>query len=96
MMKNDCDNGKMYNGSNWAHQIKTIIDTCGLSHIWYNQFNTVINFNTIKCRTIDIYRQDWYSSINNSRRLETYAMFKHSFEFENYMDYIQEQKHRIS
>ena len=55
-----------------------------------------IDFNIIERRILDIYHQEWYSSINNSRRLETYAMFKHSFEFEKYLDCIQEKKYRIA
>ena len=36
----------------------------------------------IQQRIKDIYYQQWYSEINNSRRLETYCLFKHNFEFE--------------
>ena len=82
--------------ANWAYHIKSILEECGLLYIWHNQENIMINFHTIKQRILDIYYQNWYSEINNSRRLETYCLFKHSFSFEHYLDYINEPKFRIA
>ena len=45
---------------------------------------------------LDIYYQTWYSSINNSRRLETYCLLKHTFGFEKYLDFIKDVKFRIA
>ena len=54
--------------------------------MWQNQFNMLINFETIKSRILDIHQQSWYSAINS--RLETYPLLKHDFIFEPYLDYI--------
>ena len=40
--------------------------------------------------------QHWYSSINNSSRLQTYSIFKHTFHFETYLDHIIDNKLRIA
>ena len=77
MLKNDIDNGRSYNGLNWAYQIKSMLDRIGLSNIWVQQFEITIPYNLIKQRIFDMYRQSWYSSINNSNRLEMYSRFKH-------------------
>ena len=82
MLKIDADNGNTYNGNNWAHRIKTLLNELGLSYIWENQFNILINVSLIKQRITDIYKQHWYSSIANSRRLKSYSSFKYSFAFE--------------
>jgi hypothetical protein len=95
-MKQDADNNINYNENNWAYQIKSILDHCGLSDIWINQFNIHINFEYIKTRIIDIYMQEWYTSINNSSRLETFALFKHKFQQEKYLEIISENKYRIA
>ena len=95
-IKNDAENGQNYNKNNWAYHIKCILDECGLSFIWQTQFTMQINFNIIKQRILDIYSQQWYSEINNSRRLETYCLFKHSLNFEEYLDFITEPKYRIA
>jgi len=39
-----------------------------------------ITFGTIKLRILDIFRQSWYSNINNSSRRSTYSLYKHDFE----------------
>ena len=43
-----------------------------------------------------MYKQSWYSSINNSNRLEMYARYKHDFEMEKYLDFVTEKKYRIA
>ena len=96
MLKTDVENGLTYDQNNWAYHIKIILDQAGLSYLWQNQFNMLLNYNTIKQRIIDIYQQTWYSAINNSLRLKTYCLFKHNFSFEPYLDKIREKKYRIA
>ena len=96
MLKADVDNNRSYSGSNWAFQIKSILDSIGLSYIWIQQSEIEIPFNLIKMKILDIYKQTWYSSINNSNRLLTYARFKHEFECENYLDFITDKRYRVS
>ena len=43
-----------------------------------------------------MYKQYWYSKINNSNKLETYSLFKHEFIFEQYLDYIKNKKFRMA
>ena len=88
MLKADVDNNWSYSGSNCAFQIKSILDSIGLSYIWIQQSEIEIPFKLIKMKILDIYKQTWYSSINNSNRLLTYARFKHEFDCENYLDFI--------
>ena len=96
MLKDDVDNNRTYNGLNWAFQIKNILDRLGLSNIWIHQTDIDIPFNLIKQRIFDTYKQSWYSSINNSNRLEMYARYKHDFEMEKYLDFITEKKYKIA
>ena len=96
MLKNDIDNGRTYNGLNWAYQIKSMLDKIGLSNIWIQQFEISIPYNLIKQRIFDMYKQSWYSSINNSNRLEMYSRFKHEFAMENNLDFIKEKKYRFA
>ena len=96
MLMTDVENNDTYNGTNWAHQIKCILDNIGMSNIWINQAGSNIIFTNIKLRIIEIYKQTWYSNINNSPRLETYSLFKHDFTIEPYIDFIKEKKYRIA
>ena len=93
MLKIDVDANKTYNKINWAYHIKLLL--CGLSYLWINQFNIRIHFNTITSRILDIFKQSWYSNINNSNRLETHCLFKHEFIFESYLDQIRDSRFRI-
>ena len=67
-------------------------DKLNLFYIWQNQSNMPFNLSTIKQRILDIFYQSWYSSINNSSRLETYSLIKHTFKTEEYLDFIKEKK----
>jgi hypothetical protein len=96
MLKDDVDRNRTYNGKNWAYQIKKILDDLGLSYIWYDQSNIEIPLEIIKLRIKDVYLQKWYAEINNSRKLVSYALFKHDFELEKYLLIHLEGKYRIS
>ena len=93
-LKNDSDNEETYNNNNWAHHIKRILNECGLYYLWQNQSNMNISYDIIRQRVLDMYYQSWYSGINNSRRLETYSLFKHEFKFERYLDFINDNRLR--
>ena len=99
MLKQDTDNNISYNGSNWAFQIKSLLNELGLSYIWLQQNKFTIPVDLIKQRIFDNYYQSWYSNINNSSRLShvsMYSRFKHDFLFETYLDTIPDQKFRIT
>ena len=96
MLKNDTYNNRTYTGLNWAYQIKCILGKIGLSNIWAQQFEINIPYNLIKQRIFDMYKQTWYSSINNANRLEIYSCCKHDFELENYLDFIKAKKFRFA
>ena len=93
-LKNDSDNEETYNNNNWAHHIKRILNECGLYYLWQNQSNMNVSYDIIRQRVLDMYYQSWYSGINNSRRLETYSLFKHEFKFERYLDFINDNRFR--
>ena len=59
-----------------------------------NQDTNNFTFKTIKFRILDIFRQSWYSNINNSSSLSTYSLYKHEFEFEDYVNHVHVNKFR--
>jgi hypothetical protein len=67
-------------------------------NVWINQDNnhSQFHFCIIRNRILDIYKQGWYSSINNSRRLVTYSLYKHEFECEKYLKCILPIKYKIA
>ena len=91
MLKIDIDNG-ITDNNNWAYQIKLILDHIGLSNIWITQNISSTDIQMIRRRILDNYYQSWYASINNTSKLQTYCLFKHKFEFEEYLDYIKDKK----
>ena len=96
MLKTDADNNTSYNGSNWASQIKSLLNELGLNYIWLQQTEITIPFNLIKQRIFDTYYQSWYANINNSSRLSMYSRYKHDFQFESYLDTIHDKQFRIA
>ena len=96
MLKYYAYKGWSYNRNNWAYNIKMTLNQLGLTNIWENQFNMSINYTSIKQRSLDDFQQSWYSSIYNSTRLETYCLFKNSFNLEKYLDVINVSTFRIA
>ncbi|XP_060583529.1 uncharacterized protein LOC132739756 [Ruditapes philippinarum] len=96
VLKFDAENGLSYGGNNWACQIKQILNDIGMSNIWINQEHITINFQQVKNRILDIYKQEWYSNIRNSSRLSSYSIYKRSLETEDYLNKVNINKFRIS
>lgn len=96
ILRTDAINNKTHKGQNWASQIKTILDQHGFSNIWISENIDDYTFEIIRRRILDNYYQTWYSGINDSPRLRSYALFKHSFNREKYLDIIHENKFRYS
>ena len=96
MLQEDADRNLNYGGKNWAAQIKSILQQHGLEYVWQLQSEIEIPFETIKLRIFDTYKQNWYSAIHNSPRLQSYSIFKHQLELEKYLDVIHEKKSQIS
>ena len=65
MLKEDADANISYNGKNLSFQIKQILQTHGFEYIWDNQSEVEIPFCAIRQRIFDIFKQNWYSNINN-------------------------------
>jgi len=61
---------------------KTLLNEMGLHIVWINQEIWSIKLGEIKTRITYIYKQNWYACINNTRRLETYSLYKHEFKLE--------------
>ena len=96
MLRKDAENNVTYNGVNWASQVKSLLDELGLTYIWVQQDHINIPCGLIQQRIMDMYKQSWYTNINNSSRLLMYARFKHEFEMEHYLDFITEKKYKIA
>ena len=76
MLLNDTNNGNTYNGTNWASQVKTLLDNLGFSYVWNNQENLEnIPYAEIKQRIIDNVNQDLLMSIKTSTKLQSYCIF---------------------
>ena len=102
MLRNDADENDTYNKSNWAHHVKSILETLGLANLWLDQDMLMgqDNYDSLLCilkqRILDQYYQTWYNEINNSRRLCTYSRYKHTFNLEQYLDSIHDKKFKIA
>ena len=94
MLKNDLEQNITYNRLNWSFQIKSILDELGLSYVWIHQDDIVIPLGLIKERLKDHYLQLWRASLESSSRLDHYKIYKHTFEFEQYLDNLQDTKQR--
>ena len=96
MLRTDVANGNTYNKMNWAAQIKNILDNSGLSEIWLYQDTISIDFDVIRYRILDVYKQNWHTRIFNSNRLPSYILYKDSLAMETYLETIHVDKFRVS
>ena len=96
MVKRDADDNNNYNNLNWAYHVKYTLSEIGMTNLWLNQNGSNFLYKTIEQRITDIFKQKWYSYINNSSRLESYSIYKHSFEREKYLKCVSNDKFRIA
>ena len=99
LLKSDAESNNTYAGRNWAYQIKELLEHIGLASIWIQQNTHIPNEYDLKIitnRILDIYKQTWFTNINNSNRLAAYRYFKYDFETEKYLKCINNNKFRIS
>ncbi|MEW8545054.1 MAG: reverse transcriptase family protein [Candidatus Thiodiazotropha sp.] len=88
MLSNDVEQGYIYNGLNWAFQVKSILDKLGLSNLWNLENHIEISISSIKTRLLDQYNQTLMSEINNSNRLRLYSKYKKTLDYEKYLDIL--------
>ena len=72
--------------SQWLKRVKYILDSCGLSYMWYQQqelFTKQCKF-IIHQRIEDIALQKWNTDISTSM-CKMYRIFKKQLDFENYL-----------
>ena len=73
--------------SQWLKRVKYILDSCGLSYMWYQQQQ----LSTKQCKVIihqrieDIALQKWNTDISTSSMCKMYRIFKKQLDFENYL-----------
>ena len=80
----------------WSRSIKKLLDELGFSVAVYDFNFATQNFSNIVSRIYAQYVQSWFSIVENSSKLETYAKFKCSFESEKYLTHIDNTLHRIA
>lgn len=97
MLLHDAVNDINYRGNNWAYQVKTLLDSLGLSYIWENQeLLSNIPYHSIKQRILDTANQNLIASINSSNKLLSYCSFKENTEYEKYLDVIKTNKFKYA
>ncbi|KAL4222869.1 hypothetical protein ACF0H5_018909 [Mactra antiquata] len=85
------NNGILVNS--WSINVKTLLSNLGFLYLWANPDISNLQINNVIQRVIDNYLQSWYACLNSFSRLETYKFFKISFEFEKYLDCIENDKY---
>ena len=75
---------------NWASNVKSLLDSYGLSYAWCNPLS--LNLNTFqllfKERAIDVFKQSWVNDIAQSSSLLLYKDFKSEMVYERYLDIL--------
>ena len=71
----------------WLHSLREIFIKCGQYGLWESQTfpNKEWLKATIKQRLTDLFKNEWYSTIENSSKCTLYRSFKHTFGFEKYL-----------
>ena len=75
---------------NRASNVKSLLDSYGLSYAWCNPLS--LNLNTFhllfKERAIDVFKQSWVNDISQSSSLLLYKDFKSEMVYERYLDIL--------
>ena len=83
--------------SDWLKYIKDILDKCGYSNIWLSQgnFNSKWLGISLKQKLFDQFQQKWRADIDCSPKGLAYKLYKQNFEFEEYLNILND-KDRIT
>jgi len=79
----------------WFKACKSYFDYLGNGDLFENS-NISINFASVRQRIRDQFQQTWLESISNMPKLSYYCKFKSTFEYEDYLDYVSQEKSRIT
>ena len=76
--------------SDWLKCIKDILDKCGYSNIWLSQgnFNSKWLGISLKQKLFDQFQQKWRADIDCSPKGLAYKLYKQNFEFEEYLNIL--------
>ena len=70
----------------WFENIKNILNNCGISNVWINQY--IDNKKWLKARVkltlIDQFKQNWQATLQSSPKALNYRIYKDELCFENY------------
>lgn len=71
----------------WIRHIQELFIKCGLINVWHvhDFMNLAWLKNTVYQKLSDLFINEWYSTVNNSRKCVNYRLYKEKFEFENYL-----------
>lgn len=71
----------------WIRNIKEILIKCGHINIWQSHdfLNRSWLKKTVYQKLSDLFINEWFSTINTSRKCINYRLYKEKFEFENYL-----------
>ena len=83
----------MFNAVNknvWCNTVKKVLDNLGFGFVYLNMNDGVLNIDMPKIaqRLRDQYIQLWHDMLNNQPKMVYYTMFKQSFVYESYLDYV--------
>ncbi len=91
---NDAENNK----SNWCLNVKDLLYSLGMGHVWY--FQTIGNKTTflseIKQRLSDVSLQNWHERLIDTKRGSYYLSIHDSLSFAGYLDKIKTAKYRVA
>jgi len=75
------------NSFKWICFVKTVLIKCGLVNIWDNQSIPYLLWlkKTVCPKLSDLFINNWYLTINMSRKCINYRIYKNTFGFEEYM-----------
>jgi len=80
------NNGKFVN--TWSKNVINLLSNLGYGYLWFTQNVSNATLNSLVQRIKDQYIQQWNSDIFEFSRLETYRIFKTTFECEQYLSCI--------
>jgi hypothetical protein len=92
MLKNMDEKGKVC----WATHVRNTLFRLGFGYVWLQQSigNEKMFLSELKQRMIDMYKQEWHSSVTTKHIFQNYRIFKEDFGTERYFEQLQDKRFR--
>jgi hypothetical protein len=85
LLRLDVDTGHSYKGMNWTIQVKSMLRSPEMIHVWNDQECIQPPCCALKLRMHDTYKHKWFADVSSAGKLNSSSLFNQVHQCEFYL-----------